>query len=154
MMAQRRSENLAAVVNALLVLLVPAVIMAVASGTDASVTVRPSEWSRVLLVIEDLIAFATIVGPFAMFAGWRTWVHARRRLGGCDPAWQGSAEAGACGVGIAIVFLLPGLMMRPADATPYIVVYCGGALLVGLGCGLVLRMTALWVLRHAESTFE
>jgi hypothetical protein len=83
-----------------------------------------------------------------------TWVHARRRLGGCDPAWQGSAEAGACGVGIAIVFLLPGIMMRPADATPYIVVYCGGALLVGLSCGLVLRMTALWVLRHAESTFE
>lgn len=140
--------------NGLVVLLVPIALLMVVNATDSSVPVRPSGWPLVRLIIENLIAYTTVVGPLAMLAAWRTWVHAQRRLDGFDPAWQGIAEAGACGFGIAGAFILPGIMMRRADATPYIIVYGGGALLVGLGCGLVLRMTALWVLRHAALTFE
>jgi hypothetical protein len=52
-------------------------------------------------------------------------VHARRYCEQRAGGWQGVAEAGAAGLFIALIVLARGIMTRPGDAPPYVVVYGG-----------------------------
>jgi hypothetical protein len=51
---------------------------------------------------------------------------------------------------IAIWILRYGIMTRPAEAPPYIIVYGGAALILGLAIGLILRMTAILTLKRTS----
>jgi hypothetical protein len=148
---RRRPEDVAAIVNALLVVLMPFGALLVGSliFDDNSVTVRPSRSgivSAATLVYQIGFVVALFV-PLALLAGWRTWVHARRYRERQGTGWQGVAEAGALGIILALAVLAHGILSRPADALPYVVFYGGAALILGLAIGVVLRMTALLVLR-------
>jgi hypothetical protein len=151
----RRPEFITAVVNGLIVLLLPSAIVAVGSSlglgrSQYSVTVRPPGWSGFLAAIQELIGLGKTMIPFAALAAWRTWVHARRWRARGDRGWQGVAEAGACGFGPVLLLLLPGIVTRPREAAPYIIVYGGAALVVGLAVGVLLRVTALAILKLTE----
>jgi hypothetical protein len=80
-----------------------------------------------------------------VLAGWRTYVHATRARRGQGRGWQGVAEAGALGFVVALVVLAGGIATRPAEALPYVVFYGGAALMLGLGAGFVLWITAMIV---------
>ncbi len=54
-------------------------------------------------------------------------------------------------MGPVLLVLLPGIVTRPREAAPYIIVYGGAALVVGLAVGVLLRMTALAILRFTET---
>jgi hypothetical protein len=95
-------------------------------------------------VVNGVIVLLLPVGLAA--AAWRTWVHARRYVAEEASGWLGVAEAGAVGFSIALLILSPGILTRPAQAPPYIIVYGGIALLVGLALGVILRTTAILVL--------
>jgi hypothetical protein len=82
-----------------------------------------------------------------VFTGWRTWVYARRWRERQDQGWRAVAEAGACGLLLALVYLARGILTRPAEAPPYVIAYGGAALLLGVLVGLFLRATAILVLR-------
>ena len=86
---------------------------------------------------------ALLVMPFALLAGWRTWVHARKWLEGRGAGWRGVLESGACAVAVALFVLAPGIVTRPAEAPPYLLVYGGGALLLGLLVGVCLWISAV-----------
>lgn len=153
---QRRSEGVAAVVNGLLVVLLPLVVLAVGPGVnldsyDASVTARDPGPPRIVRMIPILIRVALVLFPFALLAGWRTWVHARRWCDGKDRGWRAVAEAGACGLILALLYLAPGIVTRPTDAPPYVIAYGGAALLLGVLVGLFLRTTAILVLKLRRS---
>jgi hypothetical protein len=62
----------------------------------------------------------------------------------------GVGEAGACGLVLGVMYLAPGIVTRPAEAPPYVMVYGGASLLLGLLMGLVLRGTAILVLRLCQ----
>ena len=155
--ARRHPEDVAAFVNAVLTFLLPAALLLAlfavhsTSGLDsnASVTVHPDR-SFFELTGEFLSAWAStakLFVPFSLIAGWRTWVHARRYREGRGTGWQGVVEAGVLGLLAALLVLSRGILTRPADALPYIIVYGWGAAFVGLAFGLVLRTSAHAVLR-------
>jgi hypothetical protein len=145
-----RPENAAAIVNALIVVVGPIALMAVVSAlpdtSDTSVTVRPPGFPTVGHYVREAAMLAMTFSPFGLVAGWRTFVHAKRWLSTGEKGWQGVAEAAALGFAGAVLVLLPGILSRPLEAPPYVLVYGGLALLVGLIVGTVLRMTALLVL--------
>lgn len=151
---QRRPEDVAAVTNGLIVLLAPVavfVIMGLTFSPDAvsdgstSVVARDPDRAAVLASIVGTLLFT--LTTFAAIAAWRTHVHARRWLEKGDRAWRGVVEAGLVGFGVALVVLGRGIVTRPLEAPPYVIVYGGAAMLAGLIVGLVLRFTALLVLR-------
>src|SRR5207247_604642 len=90
--------------------------------------------------------WATLL-PASLIAGWRTLVYARRWANRNDRAWRGVLEAGACGFLYMVVVLSPGIVRQPLNAPPFLLVYGGIALVVGLCVGLVLRTTAMVVLK-------
>ena len=150
---QRRSESVAAVVNGLLVMWLPLAVLVAGSNStldnfDASVTAdvpgAPRMWTTIL------IPPSLLVFPFALLAGWRTWVYAKRWCDQQDRGWRAVAEAGACGVIPALLYLAPGIVLRPAEAPPYVIAYGGGALLLGVAVGLFLRTTAILVLKFRK----
>jgi hypothetical protein len=158
--ARRHPENVAAGVNALLTLFLPAALLLLAifaavtgpfvmdSGT--SVTVHP-ERSFFAVTREFLSALAHMMilfVPFSLIAGWRTWVHARRYRDRRGTGWQGVLEAGLVGFLAALLVLWRGIATRPMEALPYIIVYGGGAAFLGLALGLLLRTTARMVLKR------
>ena len=153
---QRRSESVAAIVNGLLVMLLPLAVLAAGSTVnpdnfDGSVTAdvpgMPGMWTTIrMLTRTSLVLF-----PFALLAGWRTWVYARRWCDQQDRGWRAVAEAGACGLIVALVYLAPGIVTRPAEAPAYVIAYGGGALLLGLVVGVFLRTTAVLVLTLRKS---
>jgi hypothetical protein len=149
---RRQPEDVAALVNGLLVLLVPVgIIIASWIGFNASGAVRARVSSPIVYVAPNLFqvgAAMTRFVPLAMLAGWRTWVHAKRVREHQGSGWQGVAEAGALGFLLAIVVLAHGILTRPADALPYVVFYGGAALLIGVALGCVLRATGLLVLKY------
>lgn len=151
-----RVEMLAATVNAIVVLLAPSIALLVAMigsvDSNASVTVRPAGASRVLPVVRSVIEMGTWMLPFAAIAAWRTWVHARRWNARKGSGWQGVVEAGACGLAAALLYLVPGIVTRPLEAAPYVMAYGGAATIVGLLFGLVLRTTAMLILRFPRAT--
>jgi hypothetical protein len=144
-------EKVAAIVNGLLVLLSPLVISVVGANlttdSNASVTVRPPDAPPIIFATQTLIWIGQVLLPFALLAGWRTWVYTIRYLEAGDRGWRGVAEAGACGLIVALLYLSPGIVTRPMEAPPYVIVYGGGALIVGVVVGLVLRASALLVLK-------
>jgi hypothetical protein len=149
---ERRSEIVAAVVNGLLVVLVPLAVLVAAGSidldsSDASVTARDPERSRSWPLMPILIRTTYVLLPFAGLAGWRTWVYARRWCDRTDRGWRAVAEAGACGLILALLYLGPGIVTRPADAPPYVIAYGGAALVLGVLLGLFLRSTAILVLK-------
>ena len=151
--AGSRAEMLAATVNAIVVLLAPSIALLVAMMVsidgNTSVTVRPAGASRVQPVVRSVIEMGAWMLPFATIAAWRTWVHAQRWSARQGSGWQGVAEAGACGLAAALLYLVPGIVTRPRDAAPYVMAYGGAATIVGLLFGLVLRTTALLILRFS-----
>ena len=153
---QRRSESVAAVVNGLLVMLLPLAVLAAGSNIDldhfdASVTADVPGAPRMWATIRMLIPISLLLLPFALLAGWRTWVYARRWCDQREAGWRAVAEAGACGLILALVYLARGIVTRPAEAPPYVIVYGGAALLVGVVVGVILRMTAILVLKVRKS---
>ena len=148
----RRPEDLAAIVNGLIVFLGPFALVVLGSlifdsDTNASVTVRPPGASRFASLVLMFVEMTLVLLPFATLAAWRTWVHAARWHERQDAGWQGVAEAGATGFLIAIACLVQGILTRPTEAPPYVIAYGGAALVLGLLVGLVLRTTAVVVLK-------
>jgi hypothetical protein len=151
-----RPETTAAVVNGLLVLSVPLVSALVGSSVSrhnaTSVTVRPPGYPRTTDVVSDLIPIAVVLLPFALLAGWRTHVYAKRWLDRKDRGWRAVAEAGACGLIVALANLAHGIVTRPKEAPPYVIFYGGVALVAGILVGLFLRATAMLVLKRHKPT--
>ncbi len=148
-------EAIASVVNGSVVLLLPitcGALGALVSGSDHSVSAHAPGWSPVTEAVSFaafVLVYASLMLPLALIAAGVTWIYARRRIESGDAGWMGVAWAGACGLGIAFLVLLPGTLRRPFEAPPYLIVYGGGALILGLIVGLILRTTALIVLRLA-----
>lgn len=151
---RRQPEVVAGVVNALLVLLLPVGLCVAAwVGLWFDNSARVSASSRTVRVLVNLFQMGILVEaflPLAVVAGWRTWAHARRYRARQGTGWQGVAEAGAVGLFIAIWILRYGIVTRPAEAPPYIIVYGGAALILGLAIGLILRMTAILTLKRTS----
>ncbi len=144
---------MAAVVNGLLVVLLPLTVLVTASSmnlqsTDASVTAPDPDPPRGWAVTPVVIRTAFVLVPFALLAAWRTWVYAGRWCDRRDRGWRAVAEAGGCGLILALLYLAPGIVTRPGDAPPYVIAYGGAALLLGLLMGLLLRTTAILCLRR------
>lgn len=152
---RRHPENAAAIVNALVVLLGPVLLLVAANMlpdriSNTGTTVRASAGPRLEEVVALLVGLASGLAPPAVFTGWRTRVLARRWLADRRGDWRGVAEAGAAGFGIALLVLARGILTRPTEALPYVIVYGGAALILGLLVGLLLRAVALFVLRRLE----
>lgn len=144
---ERHPERAAAVLNGLVVLLLPLLVMVTGAylfngDSDTSTTVRAYPMSAYSLVA-PLGWTALVLMPFAAVAGWRTWVHAKKWREGHGTGWTGVAEAGATALAVALIVLAPGIATRPTQAPPYVIVYGGAALILGLLVGLLLRTTAL-----------
>jgi hypothetical protein len=130
-----RAEAAAAVVNAVLVLVVPLAFLWL-------------EHARLGATI-DALSFgrsAAILLPFAGITFWRTWIHAKRWRARQATVWQPVAEAAATAVVVACAYLARGILARPADAPAYVIAYGGVALILGAIAGLILRTTALLAL--------
>jgi len=141
-------EQIAAIVNALVVGLIPlAIVIAflVNRATNMNAPVRPDGNYFFSDAAGALIVFVPFA-PFALIAAWRTWAHARAVLAGTGTGWQGVIEGGALGLLIALVILIRPALERPHQAPPYLIAYGGGAFVIGLTIGLVLRFTALLTL--------
>jgi hypothetical protein len=150
--ARRHPEDVAAVVNALIVLFLPVALLSVGmfAFPSSSEVVRPEEsfYASSARHLLDIASVVVPLVPFAALAGWRTWVHARRYCDGHGSGWQGVIEGGMAGLVGALLVLARGIATRPQAAAPYIVTYGGGSLLLGLAFGLVLRTAAVLVLKH------
>lgn len=159
--ARRHPEDIAAFVNALLVLFLPALLLLAifvvphtsVAVSNTSVTVHPerSFFAATGQFLSDVGPMLIRFVPFSLIAAWRTRVHARRYCDKRGTGWQGVLEAGALGFLTALLVLSRGIITRPMEALPYIIVYGGAAALLGLACGLVLRMTARTVLNRLAS---
>ena len=152
----QRRETVAAVVNGLLVMLLPLAALAAGSNInldrfDGSVAADVPGSPRLWAILRILIPASFLVFPFALLAGWRTWVYARRWCDQREAGWRAVAEAGACGLILALAYLARGIVTRPAEAPPYVIVYGGAALLLGVVVGVILRMTAILVLKARKS---
>jgi hypothetical protein len=149
-------EDLAALVNGSIVLVVPLAFLVFGScvfdsESQYSVTVRATDPAPMSKAVERLLMLGpvgVVLLPFAAIAAWRTWILAKRWPQ--ERGWQGVAEAGLCGVGTALLYLAPGIVTRPMEAPGFVLVYGGAALIVGLVVGLILRATAVAVLRFPE----
>lgn len=148
--AYDRPATLAALVNAVIVYLLPlALAGAIAifasdysNGGTRVVGVDPDRaavWSGRLQVLRG---YFFGLAPFAMVAAWRTFVHARRWLEKGSRGSQGILEGAACGFAGAVLVLLPGIVTKPAQAPPYLLVYGGLAAVLGLAAGTVLWISA------------
>ena len=147
---RERSVTVAAAVNGLIMLILPLAVMLVGASLGLGVSndsppARPA--SHVVDVISFLIQMGTPLLPLSIFVGWRTSVYARRRRARQDGCWRAVLEAGGCGLVLALLVLAPGIVTRPMEAPPYVITYGGAALLLGLSLGLLLRTTALLVLK-------
>jgi hypothetical protein len=152
--ANDRQASLAAVVTGLLVFGVPGafVLMVQVSAWNepwpAEIAgFRPST-SR--LVIESL-QFGLVFAALAAIGAWRTRVHALQYLAGRSVGWRGVGEAAACAFMVAVLYLALGIVTRPREAPPYVIIYGGAATVLGAVVGLVLRAIAMIVLRLSRS---
>lgn len=146
-----RHAMVAAFVNGFVFSLMPLAMMlvagALAQGSDTSTIVRPQGAAPVAVVIVSTwIEMWRTLLPLSLIAGWRTFVHARRRLKDDDHSWRGVLEAGLCGFLYVLVILARGIVTQPMQAAPFVIVYGGLGLILGLIVGLVLYATALLTL--------
>jgi len=143
-----------AIVNGLLVLLVPLALMLTGHmlfDTGTGVTVRAPVSTRLPDLISAAGQTALVIVPFATVAAWRSWVYARRWRLQHDRGWRAVGEAGACFLVVALVLMLPGIVRLTWEAPRFVIVYGGGALFLGLIVGLILRTTAVVVLKLCGS---
>ena len=152
---QRKPEDVAAVVNALVVLLGPPLLMIAGSmlfpnpsSTNTSTVVVGVDPNPVGSAVAVFAPMLMALAPLALIAGWRTHVHARRWRDGRGRGWRGVAEAAAVAGGIALIVLSPGILTRPLEAPPFLLVYGGAAIVLGLLVGVILRFTALLTLKR------
>jgi len=140
----------AALVNGLVVYLLPlAFAGAIAlfasdysNGGTRVVGVDPNRafvWTRRLAFLS---AYLTGLAPFALAAGWRTFVHAKRWLEHGRWGAIGIAEGALCGFAGAVLVLMPGILTRANQAPPYVLAYGGMAAALGLVVGAILWVTA------------
>jgi hypothetical protein len=150
-----RPATLVAFVNALTVYLLPvalvgAIALVAPAYTNGSTHVygvdphRVAVWARRAHFIG---AYILGLAPFAMAAGWRTFVHARRWLETGSYGALGILEGAACGLAGAVLLLLPGIVTAPTHAAPYVLAYGGLAAVLGLAVGAVLWISATLTLR-------
>ena len=148
-----RAAKLAALVNGLVMALLPLAYMVVvgslvSESSNGSTTVRPSGAPGPASAAVSLwLQMWKILLPLSIIAGWRTFVYARRWSAREDRTWRAVFESGVCGFLYMMLVLARGIATQPMNAPPYVIVYGGIAFLVGLVVGLVLRTTALLVLR-------
>ena len=119
-------------------------------ASDTNTTVYGDVWTPLNPIMATARQFAFVMLPFAAVAAWRTWVHAKRRLALGTSGWRGVGEAGACGLVSVLVVTMPGILTHPAQAVPYVLALGAYAVLCGLLIGLLLRMSALIVLKLTE----
>ena len=147
----RRPATVAALVNGLVVYLLPltfagaAALLASDYGNSGTHVVgldpdRAYIWSKRLWFVGAYVAGLT---PFAIAAAWRTFVHAKRRLENGRSGAMGIVEGGLCGLVSAVLVLLPGILNKPAEAPPYVLAYGGLAAALGLTAGAILWLTAI-----------
>lgn len=151
-MRPRRPEDVIAAINGAIVLLVP-VIVALAflfrrAGMDAPVR-PPGNY-----VLKDFVLSVAVLevplAPFAVVAGWRTWVRVHRwRSTGLRDFW-GVLEGAATGLVAAVLVLMPGIATRPFEAAPYIITYGAIGACVGLAFGILLQVTAMLALSFVD----
>jgi hypothetical protein len=146
-----RAETIVAGINGLLVVLGPPVLLGITGMLVTDTAVHPADYSRVAGLLAVMTSMAIGLSPFGMLAAWRTFVYARRRRDRHDSSWLGVFESGACGFAMALMVLAGGIVTRPREALPYVLVYGGGALVIGLVVGLVLRTTALIALHFCRA---
>lgn len=142
---EHQSATTAAAVVGALVLIAPAVLLLL----GAAVFAPPSAIGPQGSSMEVLLQVELAVLPFALVAAWRTWVHARRWIRTGRASWISVVEAAGCGLAIAIGSMWRGLVERPLEAPPYVIVYGGAALLLGAVVGFILRAVALAVLKRS-----
>jgi hypothetical protein len=158
----RRPETIAALLNGLIVWLLPTTISALFAigrglgigASDTAITVHPPGWSPLDPIMGTALQFGFVMLPFAALAAWRTWVHARRWRERGGSGWQGVGEAGACGLATLLVVLAPRILSHLNQVTPTIFGYGGLATLMGLLIGLLLRTSAVIVLKLTEPTSD
>jgi hypothetical protein len=150
----RRVETTVAIVNGLLVLLVPLALMLAGNslGFDSNTAVTRAPMSmRLPYIMSAAGQTALVVVPFAAVAAWRSWVYARRWREQQDRGWRAIGEAGACALLVMLVPNVPRILTRPLEALPFVIVYGAGVLILGLVVGFVLRTTAIVVLKLCGS---
>ncbi len=144
------AERIATAVNSVIVMFAPAVAMLTFSGASNSVTVHAPGASPFINATRSALMYAAVVSPFAVAAGWRTWVHAQQRRERRTSGLQGIAEAGV--LGFSIVFVPIALAVsshlaeRPWLTIGYALFYAGIGLAVGVVVGSVLWVIATGVL--------
>jgi hypothetical protein len=143
--ATERRAYRAAIVNGAVVFLPPFALILLSSAGSRPIWVSTGQ------VVVEFVEFGLVTVALAALASWRTWVHAIRWQAGRGRGWQGVAEAAACGVLLAIMYLAPGIVTRPAEAPPYVIFYGGAAAVLGCLVGLLLRSTAAVVMRFSKS---
>lgn len=142
-----RPETLAGLMNAMAVFVGPIVLLG-AGGlvesceTSSSVSADDPHTSALGVVA----TLAGVLVPFAAVAFWRTRTLARRWIRSDAGDWQGVLEAGAVGLAVALMVLLPGTLHDPRSAPPYIAVYGTSGAILGLIVGWILRFVALTTL--------
>lgn len=148
-----RPATLAALVNALVVFVLPVatvmVLMTVRSnGNGATVVgVDPDRAVALIHKLQMLGGYIAFMSPFAMAAAWRTFVHAKRWLEGTGSGTRGILEGALCGFAGATLVLLPGILTHPLQAPPYVITYGGLSAIVGLTIGVILWASAAAALK-------
>jgi hypothetical protein len=135
----------AALVNGLLVFVSLLTLMLVAYFASFGRSWPPS-------AAIDVVKFGLVFATLAVIAAWRTWVHALRFLADGSIGWQGVAEAAACGLAVQLPYLVPSFLTLEPIAPRAVIVVAGIAAAVGCVVGLLLRATALAILKPTQST--
>ena len=145
-------EELAAIANALAVLIAPTLLIVVL-GWDAperAVAVAfPREPGSLHAITDALvpIAMATVpVTPFAALAAWRTHTIVKGLRSGQYAAWRGVGEAVGVGVFVPMVLLLPVVVARGRSGLVYASAYGVLGAIAGLGFGVLLTVIALGII--------
>ena len=141
-----RRTRLAALVNGALIFGVPTLLMLVALAQPWPQEIAAFRPSPTEVALETL-QFGLLFAALGVVAAWRTRVHALRYQSGASRGWQGVAEAAAVGFALALLYLAKGILTRPTEAPPYVIVYGGAAAILGAIVGLLLRTSATLVMK-------
>jgi hypothetical protein len=153
-----RAEQAAALTNFLLILLIAGSLMMASRPSNGTHVYSHPTKAAFQAVATGVLVLMLVVAPLAAFVSWRTSVHAERMLTRQATGWQGVVEAGAVGFALTLPFVLPGVVARqfnPGEwgqpqafilGLGYVGVYGLLGLVVGLGLGLLLWLSARVVL--------
>src|SRR5262245_22325748 len=148
-MSRIKPETTTAIVNGLLVLVVPLAYLAWSQVADemGSDIARPPGASAINRIVERLAWAASVLLPFAALTAWRTRTYARKVIAGASEGWWSVAEVAACGAAVILIMGVPGVPSRPLGYVPVLILWAltvGGS--VGAFVGVILRFTGLLVL--------